>query len=55
MENALSAPLNSPVDFTWPDEASLAAFRAGFKGCPAAPPWTAICPIAGLPAHRRAR
>ncbi len=30
MENALPAPL----DFTWPDEASLAAFRAWLQGVP---------------------
>ncbi len=34
MENALSAPSDSPVDFTWPDEASLAAFRAWLQGVP---------------------
>ena len=34
MENALSAPSDSPVHFTWPDEASLAAFRAWLQGVP---------------------
>ncbi|WP_239143014.1 phage integrase family protein [Variovorax sp. WS11] len=34
MESALSAPPDSPVDFMWPDEASLAAFRAWLQGVP---------------------
>ncbi len=34
MEIALSAPSDSPVEFTWPDEASLAAFRAWLQGLP---------------------
>ena len=34
MENALSAPPRVPADPTWPDEASLAAFRAWLQGVP---------------------
>lgn len=34
MENALSAPSDPHVAFTWPDEASLAAFRAWLQGVP---------------------
>lgn len=34
MENALSARSDAPMDFTWPDEASLAAFRAWLQGVP---------------------
>ena len=34
MEIALSAPSGSPTDPSWPDEASLAAFRAWLQGVP---------------------
>lgn len=34
MENALSAPPRTSADPTWPDEASLAAFRAWLQGVP---------------------
>ena len=34
MENALSAASDPPSDCTWPDEASLAAFRAWLQGVP---------------------
>ena len=34
MENALPASSGAPSNFTWPDEASLAAFRAWLQGVP---------------------
>lgn len=34
MKNALSTPPSNPADSTWPDEASLAAFRAWLQGVP---------------------
>jgi site-specific recombinase XerD len=34
MKNAMPAPSDSSMDFTWPDEAPLAAFRAWLQGVP---------------------